>query len=45
MAQKKLQMMAYIPKTTTIKLYYVGFPSRWKEKLAELAMAAKANYD
>lgn len=45
MKQKQLQLMAYIPKTTTIKLHYVGFPAHWKEKLAQLASAAKADYD
>ncbi len=43
--KKKLQIMAFIPKTTTIKLYYVGFPAEWKEKLAKLAKTAKPNYD
>ena len=43
--EKKLQMMAYTPKKTTIKLYYVGFPAHWKEKLARLAVAVKPDYD
>lgn len=42
---KKLQMMAFIPKTTTIKIYTVAFPSKWKELLLKLAMAVKPNYD
>ena len=45
MKQKQLQLMAYIPKTTTIKLHYVGLPAHWKEKLAQLASDAKAGYD
>ena len=42
---KKLQMMAFIPKATTIKIYTVAFPTRWKELLLNLAIAAKPNYD
>ena len=45
--QKKLQMMTFIPRTSTIKVYTLGFPARWKEKLAALAVAVKPsfNYD
>lgn len=45
MSKKNLQMMAFIPKATTIKIYSVGFPAMWKEKLARLAYAVKPTYD
>lgn len=45
--QKKLQMMTFIPKTSTIKVYTLGFPATWKDKLAALAIAGNPsfNYD
>ena len=43
--QKKLQMMTFIPKNTTIKVYTLGFPAKWKEKLAELALAANPSFN
>ncbi len=45
--QKKLQMMTFIPKTSTIDIYTLGFPPAWKERLVELAIAgnSKNNYD
>lgn len=43
--QKKLQMMTFIPKNTTIKVYTLGFPSLWKEKLVALAIAAKPSFN
>ncbi len=43
--QKKLQMMTFIPKTSTIKVYTLGFPAMWKEKLAALAIAAKPSFN
>lgn len=43
--QKKLQMMTFIPKTSTIKVYTLGFPAAWKEKLAALAIAAKPTFN
>ncbi len=43
--QKKLQMMAFIPKALTIKIHTVGFPIEWKESLKELAIAVNPKYD
>lgn len=43
--QKKLQMMTFIPKNSTINVYTIGFPATWKEKLAELAIAGNASYN
>jgi len=43
--QKKLQMMTFIPKASTIEVYTLGFPSTWKEKLAELAIAGNSTYN
>lgn len=43
--QKQLQMMTFIPKALTIKVYTVGFPFEWKECLRELAIAANPKYD
>lgn len=42
---KKLQMMAFIPKTTTIKIHTLGFPARWKELLLRLAITVNPKYD
>ena len=42
---KKLQMMAFIPKATTIKIYTIGFPARWKELLYKLAITVNPKYD
>lgn len=42
--QKKLQMMTFIPKTTTIKVFTLGFPSMWKEKLSDLAFAGNPSF-
>lgn len=42
---KKLQMMAFIPKATTIKIYTVGFPEKWKELLFRLAITVNPKYD
>lgn len=43
--QKKLQMMTFIPKTSTIRVYTLGFPAGWKDKLAALAIAAKPSFN
>lgn len=45
--QKKLQMMMFLPKTSTIEIYTLGFPPEWKEKLVELAIAGNStnNYE
>lgn len=43
--QKKLQMMTFLPKTSTIEIYTLGFPTEWKEKLAELAIAGNSTYN
>ena len=43
--KKKLQMMTFIPKTSTIDIYTLGFPTAWKEKLAELAIAGNSKYN
>ena len=43
--QKKLQMMTFIPKNTTINVYTLGFPALWKDKLAELAIAARPSFN
>ena len=38
--------MAYVPNNDTIcKLYYVGFPKAWKDKLIEVEKITKPRWD
>lgn len=43
--QKKLQMMTFIPKNTTINVFTLGFPTKWKEKLVELTLAVNPSFN